>query len=186
MMKTDSPDASRKGNLYIDQHDNPLIVDGVAGYDGGDEASISHYHWTPLSAAGKTSEASDTVPGDEDTRWMTVATFEDRLESGELRPATVTVKSELYTARNLADDARSLRLDAKGRVTIPKDVREEWGVEHGDNVDVAVIGADKDGYQCDKCRDHYPAPEVLRGERTLCVACLDVEDRLVSQPDVQL
>ena len=42
-----------------------------------------------------------------------------------------------------AQDVRPLRIDDKGRVTIPKDIREKYGLEGGDTVDIVVTGAGK-------------------------------------------
>lgn len=41
-----------------------------------------------------------------------------------------------------AQDVRPLRIDDRGRVTIPKDIREKYGLESGDKVDIVVTGAE--------------------------------------------
>lgn len=81
------------------------------------------------------------------------------------------------------EDVHSLRLDGRGRVTIPKDVREQWNATSGDRLDVAVVGTDAPGYVCDECNEAYDLPEVLvleGGERVVCANCSGVEDRIVS------
>lgn len=42
------------------------------------------------------------------------------------------VEKELDTKR-----IRNLRIDDRGRVTVPKDLRDEMGLEEGDRVEVA-------------------------------------------------
>jgi len=32
------------------------------------------------------------------------------------------------------------RLDAAGRVTLPRDIRRRWGIEHNDGLEIAVEG----------------------------------------------
>jgi len=77
------------------------------------------------------------------------------------------------------------KLDGKGRVTVPKDIREEWQVSGGDRVEVAVVGAEDGGYTCDECGDGFDLPEVAifhRGsanERVVCTDCLTPEDRII-------
>lgn len=44
-----------------------------------------------------------------------------------------------------AEDVRPLRIDDRGRVTIPKDIREKYGLSEGDKVDIVVTGADTNG-----------------------------------------
>ena len=92
---THDVDDSRHGELFLDANENPLIIDGdyTSGRDG--EAEITHYHWSHLTDIGSTTEAKTTMPEDEDTRWMSVETFEKRRRDGELRPATV-VPGERY------------------------------------------------------------------------------------------
>lgn len=76
-------------------------------------------------------------------------------------------------------------LDSKGRVTVPKDIRDEWGVADGDTVELAVVGADDGGHICDECGDSYSLPEIAifnRGsddEEKLCTGCLSPEDRVI-------
>lgn len=33
------------------------------------------------------------------------------------------------------------RLDAAGRVTLPRDIRRRWGIEHNDGLEIAVEGS---------------------------------------------
>ena len=37
-----------------------------------------------------------------------------------------------------ADHVQKLRVDGRGRVTIPKDIRDDHGIEEGDRITVAV------------------------------------------------
>jgi len=77
------------------------------------------------------------------------------------------------------------KLDSKGRITIPKDIRDEWQITGGDRVDVAVVGAEDGGYTCDECSDEFDLAEVAifhRGsddERVVCTDCLTPEDRII-------
>lgn len=73
------------------------------------------------------------------------------------------------------------KLDGKGRITVPKNVREQWGVSGGDTLEVAVVGTEK-GYECDECGTTHPLPNVLildEGERIVCANCATVDDRIV-------
>lgn len=40
----------------------------------------------------------------------------------------------------LAEQVRTLRLDDRGRVTIPKDLRDELDASEGDKIEIAVLG----------------------------------------------
>lgn len=77
------------------------------------------------------------------------------------------------------------KLDSKGRVTIPKELREQWQVSGGDRVEVAVVGAESRGYRCENCSEEYDLAEVAifnRGgedERVVCTGCLTPEDRVI-------
>lgn len=77
------------------------------------------------------------------------------------------------------------KLDSKGRVTVPKDVRDQWQVSGGDNVEIAVIGAEDGGYTCGECNGEFDLAEVAifnRGsgdERVVCTGCLTPEDRII-------
>jgi AbrB family looped-hinge helix DNA binding protein len=77
---------------------------------------------------------------------------------------------------------RSLKLDGKGRVTIPKDIRDRYDAESGDRVSVAVVSVETDGYVCDECGRRYELPEVLvfgGGDRVVCGSCTTTEDRII-------
>lgn len=77
------------------------------------------------------------------------------------------------------------KLDSKGRVTVPKDVRDQWQVSGGDHVELAVVGAEDGGYSCDECSDEFGLAEVAifhRGsedERVVCTGCITPEDRII-------
>jgi len=83
-------------------------------------------------------------------------------------------------------DIFQAKLDGKGRVTVPKDLREKWQVAGGDRVEVAVVGAESGGYVCDECADEFDLADVAlfnRGrddERVVCTGCLTIEDRIIS------
>lgn len=77
------------------------------------------------------------------------------------------------------------KLDSKGRVTVPKDIRDQWRVSGGDHIEVAVVGAESGGYTCDECGGEFDLAEVAifnRGaedERVVCTEHLTPEDRVI-------
>lgn len=83
------------------------------------------------------------------------------------------------------EDVFRSKMDGKGRVTIPADIREQWSLEHGDRVEVAVVDSNS-GFVCDECGEEYGIAEVAifnRGsddERVVCAEnCLSLEDRII-------
>lgn len=80
-------------------------------------------------------------------------------------------------------DVARVRLDSRGRVTIPADLRDRWRLEDGDPVEVAVVGAEGRPYQCDECEERFDLPEVFVDEeagRVVCGECAGVADRITS------
>lgn len=77
------------------------------------------------------------------------------------------------------------KLDNKGRITVPKTIRDEWRVSGGDRVKVAVVGTEDGGYICEECGNEFDLAEVAifnRGnenERIVCTDHLTPEDRVV-------
>ena len=88
-MTTHTLEDSREGDLFVDGHGNALIIDGAYTQARNDDVEITHYHWSHLSEAGATTEATETMPGDDGARWMSVDEFESRRDAGELRTAAV-------------------------------------------------------------------------------------------------
>lgn len=83
------------------------------------------------------------------------------------------------------DDVFASKMDGKGRVTIPAARRDKWGLGRGDRVEVALVGSESSGFECDDCGEDHDITEVLvlnRGtndERVVCADCSGVEDRIV-------
>lgn len=80
-----------------------------------------------------------------------------------------------------ADDVIRSKMDSKGRVTVPKDVREQWRAEGGDHVEFAVVDVEGRGYECDECSGRFDLPEVFYDEesgRVVCGECAGVKDRI--------
>lgn len=74
------------------------------------------------------------------------------------------------------------KLDSKGRLVVPKEIRDQWQVSGGDRVEVAVVGAESGGYECEECKEQFPLPEVIvlnDGKRVVCASCSGVEDRVI-------
>lgn len=83
------------------------------------------------------------------------------------------------------DQLRKLQIDGRGRVTIPKEFRDHYGLQKGDSVKVALLDVITDGYTCDECEQVYNLPEVLvlnhdsEDERVVCAECSTASDRIV-------
>jgi rubrerythrin len=86
---------SHVGDLFVNKHGNPILIDGDYTVDRNGEAIVTHYHWSEIGDHEGMREAEQTIPEDEGTSWMSVELFEERLSSGELRAATV-VPGERY------------------------------------------------------------------------------------------
>ncbi|WP_337653223.1 AbrB/MazE/SpoVT family DNA-binding domain-containing protein [Halomontanus rarus] len=83
------------------------------------------------------------------------------------------------------DRLRNLKLDGRGRVTIPKDFRDRFELEKGDRLEIALVDVETDGYTCEGCGRTYELPEVLvldrdgDDERIVCGSCMTPEDRII-------
>lgn len=74
------------------------------------------------------------------------------------------------------------KLDSKGRITVPKWMRSQWDISHGDRIYLAVIGVSRDGYECDDCGEVHPLPQTLileSGDRVVCAECSTPADRVI-------
>lgn len=79
------------------------------------------------------------------------------------------------------DDLIKSKVDGKGRVTVPKSVREQWQIESGDRIEFAVVDTEGGGYVCDGCDGRFDLPEVLVDQEAgtvKCADCMTVEDRI--------
>lgn len=79
------------------------------------------------------------------------------------------------------DDVKEVTLRDKGRVTIPKGLREKWRLEQGDDLEIAVVSAEGKPYTCDDCDGRFDLPEVFYDEesgRVVCGKCAGVADRI--------
>jgi AbrB family looped-hinge helix DNA binding protein len=80
------------------------------------------------------------------------------------------------------EDLITSKIDGKGRITIPKEVREEWQLESGDRIEFAIVESENGSYVCDGCGGHFDLPEVFvnRTKGTVkCSDCMTPEDRIV-------
>ena len=83
------------------------------------------------------------------------------------------------------DDRFTSNVDDKGRVTIPKDLREQWRIDGNERVELAILGTESGGYTCAECGETFDLAEVVifnRGtddERVVCVQHLTPGDRVI-------
>lgn len=90
----DALEHDRKGSRYLDQHDNLVVLDGALDENA---AAITHYHYIIIPNSGeiaRADEASETVPEDEDTQWLSVADLDAHIADGTLYPAHVVAENE--------------------------------------------------------------------------------------------
>jgi AbrB family looped-hinge helix DNA binding protein len=80
------------------------------------------------------------------------------------------------------NDLIKSRVDGKGRVTIPKEEREKWQIESGEQVEFAVIETEGSGYVCDGCDGRFNLEEVFVNRTTgsvKCPDCMTPEERII-------
>lgn len=83
----DSYENSRIGSKYLDEYDRLVVIDGDFG-----SPFVTHYHYALIEDNGsitRGNEASETMPEDDGTWWVSVAEHQSNVESGKLRPARV-------------------------------------------------------------------------------------------------
>jgi len=91
----DAPEHDRKGNQYLDQRGNLVVLDGAHWVN---EVVVTHYHYIIVNRQtgeiDRPMEARETLPSDDETHWLAVEELDGYLADGLLRPAEVLPRDE--------------------------------------------------------------------------------------------
>ena len=91
----DAPEHDRKGNQYLDERGNLVVLDGAHWVN---EAIITHYHYIIVNRQtgeiDRPTEARETLPEDEDAHWLAVNELDEHLADGMLRSAETLPRDE--------------------------------------------------------------------------------------------
>jgi len=127
----DAREHGRKGNQYLDERGNLVVLDGAYWVN---EAIITHYHYIVVNQQtgeiDRPTEARETLPEDEDTHWLTVSELDKYLADEMFRPAEALPRDETLVGLLRSELSPAEAVDYWG-TKILGHTQDEWSDKRG-------------------------------------------------------